>query len=52
MSDLKAGDILVVDEADKAPTNVTCILKSLLESGEMILSDGRRIVPPDSAEIG
>ena len=49
---VKSGDILVVDEADKAPTNVTCILKSLVESGEMILSDGRRIVPPHSTEIG
>jgi len=49
---VKTGDILVVDEADKAPTNVTCILKSLVESGEMILSDGRRIVPPYSKEIG
>ena len=38
------GYILVVDEADKAPTNVTCILKTLVESGEMHLSDGRRIV--------
>ena len=34
----------MVDEADKAPTNVTCILKTLIESGEMHLSDGRRIV--------
>eukprot|EP00092_Neocalanus_flemingeri_P037789 GFUD01041137.1.p1 GENE.GFUD01041137.1~~GFUD01041137.1.p1 ORF type:complete len:1900 (+),score=456.60 GFUD01041137.1:60-5702(+) len=48
----KSGNILVVDEADKAPTNVTCILKSLVESGEMILSDGRRIVPPNSSEQG
>lgn len=48
----KSGNILVVDEADKAPTNVTCILKSLVESGEMILSDGRRIVPPNSPEEG
>ncbi|XP_072542068.1 von Willebrand factor A domain-containing protein 8 isoform X2 [Salminus brasiliensis] len=38
------GHILVIDEADKAPTNVTCILKTLVESGEMILADGRRIV--------
>lgn len=38
------GHILVVDEADKAPTNVTCILKTLVENGEMILADGRRIV--------
>lgn len=48
----KTGNILVVDEADKAPTNVTCILKSLVESGEMILSDGRRIVPANSLEAG
>ncbi|KAK7168704.1 hypothetical protein R3I93_004874 [Phoxinus phoxinus] len=41
---VKMGHILVIDEADKAPTNVTCILKALVESGEMILADGRRIV--------
>ncbi|KAK5860620.1 hypothetical protein PBY51_022082 [Eleginops maclovinus] len=41
---VKQGHILVIDEADKAPTNVTCILKTLVESGEMILADGRRIV--------
>lgn len=45
---VKAGHILVVDEADKAPTHVTCILKTLVESGEMILSDGRRIIPTSS----
>ncbi|XP_072747214.1 von Willebrand factor A domain-containing protein 8 [Anoplolepis gracilipes] len=42
---VKLGHVLVIDEADKAPTHVTCILKTLVESGEMILSDGRRIVP-------
>ena len=42
---VKNGYILVVDEADKAPLNVTCILKSIIESGEMILSDGRKIIP-------
>ncbi|KAM9343638.1 von Willebrand factor A domain-containing protein 8 [Pholidichthys leucotaenia] len=41
---VKHGHILVIDEADKAPTNVTCILKTLVESGEMILADGRRII--------
>uniref|UniRef100_A0A8I3NGG0 von Willebrand factor A domain-containing protein 8 n=1 Tax=Canis lupus familiaris TaxID=9615 RepID=A0A8I3NGG0_CANLF len=41
---VKLGHVLVVDEADKAPTNVTCILKTLVENGEMILADGRRIV--------
>ncbi|XP_044262539.1 von Willebrand factor A domain-containing protein 8 [Tribolium madens] len=42
---VKNGHVLVVDEADKAPTHVTCILKSLIESGQMVLSDGRRIAP-------
>ncbi|XP_051781637.1 von Willebrand factor A domain-containing protein 8 [Erpetoichthys calabaricus] len=41
---VKMGHVLVIDEADKAPTNVTCILKTLVENGEMILADGRRIV--------
>ncbi|XP_077584586.1 von Willebrand factor A domain-containing protein 8 [Stigmatopora nigra] len=41
---VKMGHILVIDEADKAPTNVTCVLKTLVESGEMILADGRRII--------
>lgn len=40
---VKNGHVLVIDEADKAPTHVTCILKTLIESGSMILSDGRRI---------
>ncbi|KAF5299279.1 hypothetical protein FQA39_LY02452 [Lamprigera yunnana] len=40
---VKFGHVLVIDEADKAPTHVTCILKSLVEFGQMILSDGRRI---------
>ncbi|XP_029314557.1 LOW QUALITY PROTEIN: von Willebrand factor A domain-containing protein 8 [Cottoperca gobio] len=48
---VKTGHILVIDEADKAPTNVTCILKTLVESGEMILADGRRIISdPREAE--
>lgn len=47
---VKLGHILVVDEADKAPTNVTCILKTLVENGEMILADGRRIVA-DAANV-
>ncbi|GBM19809.1 von Willebrand factor A domain-containing protein 8 [Araneus ventricosus] len=38
------GRVLVVDEADKAPTHVTSILKALVVSGEMHLSDGRCIV--------
>ncbi|CAD5122119.1 DgyrCDS10568 [Dimorphilus gyrociliatus] len=46
---VKKGYVLVVDEADKAPTNVTCILKTLVENGEMHLSDGRRIVNANSS---
>uniref|UniRef100_A0A3P8URE8 von Willebrand factor A domain containing 8 n=1 Tax=Cynoglossus semilaevis TaxID=244447 RepID=A0A3P8URE8_CYNSE len=45
---VKMGHILVIDEADKAPTNVTCILKALVESGEMILADGRRIISAET----
>ena len=41
---MKQGQVLIIDEADKAPTNVTCILKSLVESGEMVLADGRKIL--------
>lgn len=42
---VKSGHVLVIDEADKAPVNVTCILRTLVENGEMTLSDGRKIVP-------
>eukprot|EP00049_Salpingoeca_infusionum_P004861 m.84891 g.84891 ORF g.84891 m.84891 type:complete len:1894 (-) comp12765_c0_seq4:107-5788(-) len=42
---VREGSCLVVDEADKAPIHVTCVLKTLVESGEMQLADGRRIVP-------
>ncbi|OWF39225.1 von Willebrand factor A domain-containing protein 8 [Mizuhopecten yessoensis] len=48
VSAVKQGNVLVVDEADKAPTHVTCILKTLVESKEMHLADGRRIVAPHS----
>ena len=41
---MREGLVLVIDEADKAPTNVTCVLKTLVESGQMHLSDGRKIV--------
>lgn len=48
------GTVLVIDEADKAPTHVTSVLKNLVESGDMMLADGRRIVPAGStlAESG
>ena len=34
----------IVDEVDKAPTNVTCILKNIIGRGDVTLADGRRIV--------
>jgi len=47
----KEGRVLMIDEADKAPLEVVCILKGLLEDGQMILSDGRRLetVSPEAA---
>eukprot|EP00039_Didymoeca_costata_P004596 m.74562 g.74562 ORF g.74562 m.74562 type:complete len:1871 (+) comp12470_c0_seq4:171-5783(+) len=45
---VEQGSVLVIDEADKAPTHVTTILKSLVESGDMFLGDGRRIVRHDN----
>jgi MoxR-like ATPase len=41
---VREGRTLVVDEADKAPLEVVIILKGLVEDGEMLLSDGRRIL--------
>lgn len=41
---LESGMVLVVDEADKAPTHVTCILKNIIEGNEITLADGRRII--------
>jgi hypothetical protein len=35
---------LIVDEADKAPLQVVCILKGLVEDGQMLLGDGRMLV--------
>jgi len=37
------GLSLVVDEADKAPVEVLAVLKGLVEDGELLLGDGRRI---------
>lgn len=40
----RLGRVLVVDEADKAPLEVVCLLKALAEDGEVILYDGRRLL--------
>ena len=37
----KYGRILVLDEADKAPTEVVALLKGLIEDGQLSLPDGR-----------
>ena len=46
-----AGHVLIIDEADKAPTHVTAILRSLLEAGHIRLPDGRVISRDDDADI-
>ncbi|RHY25348.1 hypothetical protein DYB32_009692, partial [Aphanomyces invadans] len=61
---VKFGRTLVVDEADKAPLEVVCVLKGLIEDGEMLLvrappssmltdaqGDGRRIVDPTEVPV-
>ncbi|OQS05394.1 hypothetical protein THRCLA_02460 [Thraustotheca clavata] len=48
---VKEGRTLVVDEADKAPLEVVCVLKGLIEDGEMLLGDGRRIIDPEKVKI-
>ena len=40
----KFGRVLLLDEVDKAPLEVVCILKGLVEDGEMTLANGQRIV--------
>ena len=44
VSAVRHGRVLVIDEADKAPLEVVCILKSLAEDGEFTLGDGRTIM--------
>ena len=41
---LRHGRALVVDEADKAPLEVVCVLKALVEDGDLQLADGRRVL--------
>ena len=41
---VKYGRILVLDEIDKCNIETVSILKSLIEDGNMVLGDGRRIV--------
>ncbi|CAE7780682.1 unnamed protein product [Symbiodinium sp. CCMP2592] len=47
VSAVRHGRVLVIDEADKAPLEVVCILKSLAEDGEFTLGDGRTIMAPE-----
>lgn len=43
------GRVLVVDEADKAPTHVTAILRNIVNGESITLSDGRKIMPTGSS---
>jgi hypothetical protein len=61
---VRDGRVLVIDEADKAPLEVVAILKGLIEDGQLLLADGRRILrhvspahveatsPPVTATVG
>jgi hypothetical protein len=40
---VRDGCALLIDEADKAPVEVVSVLKGLVEDGELLLADGRRI---------
>jgi von Willebrand factor A domain-containing protein 8 len=40
---VRYGYALILDEADKAPLETITILKNLIEDGELLLADGRRI---------
>lgn len=44
------GRCLVIDEADKAPLEVICVLRGLVDDGEMLLSDGRKIMASSERE--
>jgi von Willebrand factor A domain-containing protein 8 len=46
------GRVLVIDELDKAPSEVVAVLKALVDDGDMLLGDGRRLVsaPSESSE--
>ncbi|CAE8651495.1 unnamed protein product, partial [Polarella glacialis] len=41
---VRFGRVCVLDEADKAPTEVMVVLRALVEDGELALGDGRRIL--------
>ncbi|KAF4047109.1 ATPase family associated domain-containing protein 5 [Phytophthora infestans] len=47
----KTGRTLIVDEADKAPLEVVCVLKGLIEDGEMLLGNGKRLIDPTKVAI-
>ncbi|TYZ62616.1 hypothetical protein PybrP1_002376 [[Pythium] brassicae (nom. inval.)] len=47
----KTGRTLLVDEADKAPLEVVCVLKGLIEDGEMLLGNGKRLIDPTKVAV-
>lgn len=51
---VRDGCALVIDEADKAPLETVSVLKNLIEDGNLLLADGRRICrcSPSSAGPG
>ena len=61
---VETGRVLLLDEVDKAPLEVVCVLKGLVGDGELLLHSGRRILSmkramyewrradPSSTEVG
>ena len=46
---VQTGRVLILDEVDKAPLEVVCVLKGLVGDGELVLYDGRRILNLEKA---
>ena len=46
---MQSGRVLILDEVDKAPLEVVCVLKGLVGDGELVLYDGRRILNLEKA---
>ncbi|CAD6193433.1 unnamed protein product [Caenorhabditis auriculariae] len=47
----RCGQVLVLDEADKAPLHVVAVLKNLLSTGTLVLGDGRCMKPAGFTSI-
>ena len=49
---VETGRVLLLDEVDKAPLEVVCVLKGLVGDGELVLHSGRRILSLEKSGSG